>query len=73
MPKKRSAARTLKQRVRIWLVEQGMTQDDLAARLHISPSHLSRILNQKERPSLPVATGLEEITGVPARAFAEVA
>jgi HTH-type transcriptional regulator/antitoxin HigA len=59
--------------VRIWLVEHEMTQEQLARRLDISPSHLSDILNEKERPSLDVAAAFEREVGIPARAFAEVA
>lgn len=60
-------------RVRTFLASREMTQADLAAQLGISPSHLSEILNGKETASLDLAVKLEDITGIPARDFAEVA
>lgn len=59
---------TVKERVRQAIKAKGMTQADLAAALGIVPSHLSDVLNGKT-PSLHLAAGLQDLTGVPARDF----
>jgi transcriptional regulator with XRE-family HTH domain len=59
----------LKTRVRAFLNERNMSQQDLAAQLGISAAHLSTILCRKENPSLGLAVTLETLTGIPARDF----
>jgi transcriptional regulator with XRE-family HTH domain len=69
VPKKRPP---VKERVRDYLRANDMTQEQLAEQVGVVPGHLSDILNGKT-PSLPVAVRLENLTGIPARDFAEVA
>jgi transcriptional regulator with XRE-family HTH domain len=66
---RRKRGKALKTRVRAYLAEQNMTQQDLAARLGISAAHLSTILCRRENPSLSLAVTLETLTGIPARDF----
>lgn len=70
--RKKQAAQTIRQRVRIFLAERDMTQAQLAAQLGIDDSMLSLILHGKRTPSLSIALKLESITGIPVKAFAEV-
>jgi transcriptional regulator with XRE-family HTH domain len=59
----------VKQRVRLYLAEHDMTQDQLAAHVGITAGHLSHVLSRKHTPSLRVAVALENITGVSVREF----
>lgn len=59
---------TLREQVRAYLKAHGMTQEDLAAAVGISASHLSEIVNGKT-PSLRVAVALARITNIPESAF----
>lgn len=65
--------RTIRQRVRVYLAERDMTQGQLAEALGIDQSHLSLIIAGHRRPSLEVAVRIEDLIGIPARDFAEVA
>lgn len=64
-------ALTLQQRVRLCLVEKGMTQESLAHELGIHNSKLSRILRGFQSPTTDEADALAKFTGIPASDFAE--
>jgi len=66
MPKQ---SQPVKRRVRVYLAQRDMTQQDLAIKLRITSGHLSGILAGKETPSLTVAVALQELTGIPVRDF----
>lgn len=72
VPKKRTH-RTGREQVRDVLRDRGITQKELAAELGIHETHLSAILAGRDFPSLSLAVRLENLTGIPARDFAEVA
>lgn len=65
--------RDLKRRVRVYLAEHEMTQDQFAKLLGISNGHFSNVLSGKAQPSLTVAHRLEVLIGIPAGQWAEVA
>jgi transcriptional regulator with XRE-family HTH domain len=67
---RRKRGQALKTRVRAFLAEKNMSQQDLAAYIGISAAHLSTILSRRENPSLRLAVQLETVTGIPAREFA---
>ncbi len=50
-----------------YLEEHGMTQDDLARRLEITPQHMNRIISGSASLSADLAIRLEQVTSVPAR------
>lgn len=53
--------------------DTGKSQNAIARELGISHAYLSAIVNCKRRPSLPLAFKLQDVTGIPAQEFAEVA
>jgi transcriptional regulator with XRE-family HTH domain len=55
------------------LRRRNLTQRAFAAELGISEAHLSAVLSGHDSPSLDLAVRIEDITGIPARAFAEIA
>jgi transcriptional regulator with XRE-family HTH domain len=64
--------------LRAWLdlqqeKDKSKTQDWLAGEIGISSPFLSQILSGQRTPSLNTAARIEELTGIPAREFAEVA
>jgi len=61
------------QRLRKYIQREKVTQAAVAAELGVSGGHLSDILSGKELPSLALAVRIEDLTGIPARDFAEVA
>ena len=65
----RKSPQPIKRRVRVYLAQHDMTQQDLADQLLIAPSHLSSILAGRETPSLSLAVAIEQLTGIPARDF----
>lgn len=60
-------------RVQAFLKREKKDQRWLAAELGVSPAYVSMLLAGKRSPSLTIAGRLEDITGIPARAFAEAA
>jgi len=56
-----------------YLQSEGLSQTALAASLDISNGHLSDLLSGRSMPSLALAVRIENLTGIPARDFAEVA
>ena len=64
---------TIRQRVRVYLAERDLTQRELADSLGMSEPRLSLILSGKVTPNLDEAFRIENLTGIPARDFAEVA
>lgn len=65
------ARRPGRDQVRDILDERGMTQKELAAQLGIHETHLSAILAGRDFPSLSLAARIEDLTGIPARDFAQ--
>jgi transcriptional regulator with XRE-family HTH domain len=59
-------------RIRELRHEQGLTLDDLATRVGISASHLSRLERGKTAPSFTVAAGLAHELGVTAEEFVQI-
>lgn len=55
--------------LRDWLEENGMKQDELAARLGMAAPTVSKILNEKEPISNDTAMKIETVTGMPAGVF----
>lgn len=69
---KKAQAKVIRRRIRVWLAERDMTQVQLARLLGVSPSALSKVF-AGQPPTLALAAKLEDIVGIPARDFAEVA
>lgn len=61
------------QRLKAYITEQGITQREMAARLDITDAHISDLINRGVTPSLALAVRIEDLTGIPARDFAECA
>lgn len=57
--------------LRAYLKRERLTQSAFAAELGISNSHLSELLSEQTTPSLSLAARIENVTGIPAREFAE--
>lgn len=68
---KKAIRRPGREQVREVLGKRGMTQKDLAAKLGIHETHLSAILAGRDFPSLSLAARIEDLTGIPARDFAQ--
>lgn len=68
---KKTLRQTGREQVRVILSKRGITQKELAAELGIHETHLSAILAGRDFPSLSLAVRLENITGIPARDFAQ--
>lgn len=68
---KKSFRHSGREQVREYIRRRRITQKSLAVELGIHEATLSAILQGHDRPSLSLAARLEDITGVPARAFAE--
>lgn len=64
---------TIRQRVRVYLVENDMTQAQLAAQLGMSESKFSKVLSGTLTLDINEAAALQRITGIPAVDFARVA
>jgi transcriptional regulator with XRE-family HTH domain len=54
-----------------YLREERISQTALAAHLDISNGHMSDLLSRRSTPSLQLAVRIENLTGIPARDFAE--
>jgi len=52
---------------------KGLTNQALAELLGVDASYVSRLRGGRRRPSIQVAAKLEELTGIPAKAFAGAA
>lgn len=52
--------------VQQWMLEHGITQGQLGARLGITQSAVSRLLTGRRRPSIGVLVKLARVTGLPA-------
>ena len=61
---------TATEQLRRYIQKHRTTQRALAAELGISETHLSAILAGRYGPSLDLAARVENLTGIPARAFA---
>lgn len=68
---KKSHRQTGREQVREVLRSRGITQKELAAELGIHETHLSAILAGRDFPSLSLAVRIENLTGIPARDFAD--
>lgn len=62
---------TIRQRVRVFLAHEDMTQAELAAQCDLSEGRLSLILNERSPATLKEAIRLSNITGVPVAVFAK--
>jgi transcriptional regulator with XRE-family HTH domain len=54
-----------------YMAAEKVSDEALARRLEVSRPHVTRLRLRKKRPSLQLATKLEQITGIPASKFAE--
>jgi transcriptional regulator with XRE-family HTH domain len=70
---KHSVEITAGQRLKQWLDAEGSTQRQMASRLGITDAHMSSIIRGVETPGLSLAVKIENLTGIPPRAWAEVA
>lgn len=68
---KRTVELTAGQRLKQWLLDNGLTQRDMASRLGITDAFMSAIILGKDSPGLSLAVRIENLTGIPARDFAE--
>ncbi len=59
------------QRLKQWLKDREMTQRELAGRLGITDAHMSSIVRGDDTPGLALAVRIEDLTGIPARDFAQ--
>ncbi len=59
--------------LREWLDEHDKTQTWLAEKLDISVGAVNDILSGRRTPGLQLAIKIEDLTGIPPRAFSEVA
>ena len=55
--------------MKVWMAENGFTQNDAAEKFSIDPSRLSKMLNGYGKPSLMLAKKIEDATGIPAGAW----
>ena len=55
---------TEKRRIRVWLAQQGKSQEWLAGKVGISPSLLSLILSGRRIPSVAIAKQVYQLTNV---------
>jgi len=60
-------------RLQAWVRRRKKTKKEIAEEFGISAPYLSMILSGARTPSLTVAARLEDVTGIPAREFVEVA
>lgn len=61
------------EQLRHYLKSTRTTQSALAAELGISDSHISEVLSGQASPSMVLADRIENLTGIPMRAFVRVA
>jgi transcriptional regulator with XRE-family HTH domain len=59
--------------LREWLDDRDQTQTWLADQLDISVGMVNDILQGRKSPGLQLAIKIEKLTGIPPRAFSEVA
>lgn len=64
---------SIKTRIRVYLAERDLTQADFAAKVGMTESQLSLVLNGKGLPTIPQLAKLEALVGLKASDFAQVA
>ena len=58
--------------LRAWLKRSNLNQKDLAAQLRITDAFLSQLITGKRRAKLEILMLIEDITGVPVSAWADI-